>query len=80
MAAETTGEYSLQDVAWWIRELEIPSCERIRWLNAMAEPEYRRRPHGASAGTPTAEGLPGQPNPSWPCGSATAGRWTSTSR
>ena len=37
-AAETTGEYSLQDVAWWIRELEIPCYERIRFLNAMADP------------------------------------------
>ena len=39
MAAETTGEYSLQDMAWWIRELKIPCYERIRWLNAMARPE-----------------------------------------
>ena len=39
MAAETSGEYSLQDIAWWIQELEIPCYERIRWLNAMARPE-----------------------------------------
>ena len=39
MLAEITGEYSLRDIAWWIRELEIPCQERIQWLNAWATPQ-----------------------------------------
>lgn len=35
--AEAEGAYSLQDLAWWIRELRIPAHGRIRWLNAAAE-------------------------------------------
>ena len=34
--AEEDGAYSLQDLAWWIRELRIPAYKRIRWLNAMS--------------------------------------------
>lgn len=29
--------YSLQDLAWWIHELEIPAKRLIHWLNAMSE-------------------------------------------
>ena len=36
MEAEEDGGYSLQDLAWWIRELQIPAYKRIRWLNAMS--------------------------------------------
>ena len=38
MLAESSGEYSLRDVAWWIRELGTPCHERIQWLNAWATP------------------------------------------
>ena len=34
--AEEDWGYSLQDLAWWIRELRIPAYKRIRWLNAMS--------------------------------------------
>ena len=34
--AEKDWAYSLQDLAWWIRELRIPAYKRIRWLNAMS--------------------------------------------
>ena len=36
MKAEREGGYSLQDLAWWIHELELPAWELIRWLNAMS--------------------------------------------
>ena len=36
MKAEQEGGYSLQDLAWWIHELELPAWELIRWLNAMS--------------------------------------------
>lgn len=36
VAAEQDGAYSLQDLAWWIKNLKIPAYKRIRWLNAMA--------------------------------------------
>ena len=34
--AEMDNGYSLQDLAWWIRELKIPAYRRINWLNTMS--------------------------------------------
>ena len=37
LEAEADGAYSLQDLAWWIQELEIPAYKRTRWLNAISQ-------------------------------------------
>ena len=37
LEAEVEDAYSLQDVGWWIRELEIPCHRLIGWLNALSE-------------------------------------------
>ena len=46
MAGEARGEYSLQDLAWWIRELNIPCYRRINWLNTMGRAWRRQQQVG----------------------------------
>ena len=36
MEAVAEGAFSLQDLAWWLKELAIPAYRRINWLNAFA--------------------------------------------
>ena len=33
--ADAAGAFSLQDLAWWIKEIGLPCYSRIKWLNAM---------------------------------------------
>ena len=33
--ADAAGAFSLQDLAWWIKEIGLPCYRRIKWLNAM---------------------------------------------
>ena len=47
--AEEDGAYSLQDLAWWIRELRIPAYKRIRWLNAMSRGWTAEQKHAPEA-------------------------------
>lgn len=37
---EREQAWSLQDLAWWIHELQLPMKKKIRWLNAMSK-EYQ---------------------------------------
>lgn len=39
MEAVAEGAFSLQDLAWWLKELAIPAYRRINWLNAFARPQ-----------------------------------------
>lgn len=49
--AEATGAFSLQDLAWWIKETGFPCYERIKWLNAIGRSWWLRRRKGRHQGT-----------------------------
>ena len=52
MKAEQEDGYSLQDLAWWIHELELPAWELIRWLNAMSTGWMKQQSRTRALGLP----------------------------
>ena len=49
--ADAAGAFSLQDLAWWIKEIGLPCYSRIEWLNAMGRSWWlreRRKAEGHS--------------------------------
>ena len=52
MRAEQEDGYSLQDLVWWIHELELPAWELIRWLNAMSTGWMKQQSRTRDLGLP----------------------------